>query len=48
MSPKGAGCARQRRQGDSDLYDAMGYIRKSARKTGLTRKGNSGPDAVKK
>jgi hypothetical protein len=33
---------------DSDLYDAMGYVRKSARKTGLTRKGNAAPDAAKK
>ena len=23
---------------DSDLYEAMGYVRKSERKTGLTRK----------
>ena len=26
---------------DSDLYEAMGYIRKSERQTGLTRKGNT-------
>jgi hypothetical protein len=35
---------------DSDLYQTMGYVRKSARKTGLTRK-NSAPAlaaAVKK
>jgi hypothetical protein len=24
---------------DSDLYEAMGYVRTSARKSGLTRKG---------
>ena len=26
---------------DSDLYEAMGYVRKSERQTGLTRKGNA-------
>ncbi len=26
---------------DSDLYEAMGYVRKSARKSGLTRKKNA-------
>jgi hypothetical protein len=33
---------------DSDLYEAMGYVRKSARKSGLTRKNNAAPEAVKK
>jgi len=33
---------------DSDLYEAMGYIRKSARKSGLTRKNNAAPEAAKK
>lgn len=28
---------------DSDLYEAMGYVRTSARKTGLTRKKNEPP-----
>jgi hypothetical protein len=30
---------------DSDLYDAMGYIRKSARASGLTRKANGAAKA---
>jgi len=30
---------------DSDLYEAMGYVRKSARKTGLTRKKTPPPPA---
>ncbi len=33
---------------DSDLYDAMGYVRKSARASGLSRKANSTPAAAKK
>jgi hypothetical protein len=33
---------------DSDLYEAMGYVRKSARKSGLTRKSNATPAAAKK
>jgi len=28
---------------DSDLYEAMGYVRKSARKSGLTRKTKAAP-----
>jgi hypothetical protein len=28
---------------DSDLYDAMGYVRKSARQSGLSRKENATP-----
>ena len=33
---------------DSDLYDAMGYVRRSARASGLSRKGGSAPAAAKK
>jgi len=33
---------------DSDLYEAMGYVRKSARKSGLTRKSNATSAAPKK
>jgi len=32
---------------DSDLYAAMGYVRKSARKSGLTRKKKAAPAAAK-
>ena len=28
---------------DSDLYETMGYVRKSERKSGLTRKGGAAP-----
>ena len=28
---------------DSSLYEAMGYTRKSERRSGLTRKGNNAP-----
>lgn len=31
---------------DSDLYQTMGYVRKSARKTGLTRKSNAAAQAA--
>ena len=30
---------------DSDLYEAMGYVRKSERKSGLTRKKKTPPPA---
>ena len=33
---------------DSSLYEAMGYTRKSERKSGLTRKGNAPPPAEPK
>ena len=33
---------------DSDLYQTMGYVRKSARKTGLTRKTTTATAAAKK
>ena len=33
---------------DSDLYDAMGYTRKSERQSGLSRKKLATPEAVKK
>jgi hypothetical protein len=32
---------------DSDLYDAMGYTRKSERQSGLTKKSNAAPAAAK-
>ena len=32
---------------DSSLYEAMGYTRKSERRSGLTRKGNGAPPANK-
>ena len=32
---------------DSDLYAAMGYVRKSARKSGLTRKKSNSDGAAK-
>ena len=33
---------------DSDLYDAMGYVRKSDRQSGLTKKKNAAQSAAKK
>jgi hypothetical protein len=33
---------------DSDLYEAMGYVRKSARKSGLTRKSSAAPQLAAK
>ena len=33
---------------DSDLYDSMGYVRKSDRQSGLTRKKNAAQSAAKK
>jgi hypothetical protein len=33
---------------DSNLYDAMGYVRKSARASGLTKKANAAKAAAKK
>ena len=33
---------------DSDLYDAMGYVRKSDRASGLSRKGSTAQAAAKK
>ena len=33
---------------DSSLYEAMGYTRKSERKSGLTRKGGGTPPAAPK
>jgi hypothetical protein len=33
---------------DSDLYDAMGYVRKSAKKSGLTKKSKAASAAAKK
>ncbi len=33
---------------DSNLYEAMGYVRKSERKSGLSRKAQNAPAAAKK
>jgi hypothetical protein len=33
---------------DSNLYDAMGYVRKSERASGLSKKSNAAPAAAKK